>query len=152
MAAAGGRGQRVQQLLKHGLNVMRFPCLQPQIDGRIVYFVVGSSTLEQLQRHRRFSDWAHPEAREDLAQVAGGFATPPMAVRDNAGRLAAPLVEQVVEGIFQRRWDRPVVLRRDEDEGIELPHPRRPRPRVRVRVVRSRIICGTPAGDHGLVV
>lgn len=148
--AAGGR-QRVQKLLKHGPNVICLPCLQPHIDGGIVYFIVGSA-LEQLQRHLRFSDWPHPEACEDLAQVSGGFDATPMAVSDNSGRLAAPLMEEVVEGIFQSRWDRPVVLGRDEDKGIELPHPRRPRPRVRVRVVWCRIICGPAAGDHGFVV
>lgn len=69
-------------------------------------------------------------------------------VADHHGGLGRPLVEQEVDAILQARGDAPVVLGRDEDEGVEGRDRVGPRAGVRARVP---VLGGDLGGDDGLV-
>ena len=72
-----------------------------------------------------------------VVELLGGCVAALNAVRDDDGRFALEFVVQVVDGVLQPGGDAPVVLRRDEDEGVQALYAGGPCTRVFVRVARG---------------
>ncbi|KAJ6441185.1 cytochrome p450 protein [Purpureocillium lavendulum] len=149
------RHQRLQELLGHGLELRVHAGLGPAPDVLVADVARLDAAGERGAARGEGGgggDGLHAQAVEDVAQVGGRLAAAAAAVGDDGGGLGRPLVEQVVEGVLERRGHAPVVLRRDEDEGVVLARDGGPAARVLVGVVRRRVVGGQMRRDGGLVV
>ena len=102
----------------------------------------------ELQRGRRVDD-VHAQPHEHLAQLVRALAASAPAVADNHGGLAVPLVEELVDGVLERRGVPPVVLGADEDECVLRRDGAAPLTGARVGVVVAR---GQARGLDGVLV
>ena len=91
---------------------------------------------------------SHIHSLQHLLQLRRRLPSPVPAVADNHGRLAVPLVEEVVDGVLDAGRVAPIVLRGDEHEGGMGGDFGGPALGVAMRVLVRRVDLG---GDSGLV-
>jgi DNA-binding MarR family transcriptional regulator len=102
---------------------------------------IGFDTFARQPESRHGRDRLHVESVEHLAQLSGTLAAAVTAISHDHGRLSRPFFVEMIQRVLQWRRIAPIVLRRDEHEGIAGGNLAAPGASVRERVIA--------AGRHG---